>query len=326
MKLSVMMITYNHERFIAQAIESVLAQRVNFDYEIVVGEDCSTDGTRAVIMDFYRRCPDRIVPNFRDRNLGPPRNLVETLASCHGEYVALLEGDDYWTCEDKLQKQVDFLDAHSDYTICCHRVQILDETGTWPGGVFPSIAAGTYMVNNLLEDNFIMTCATIYRRDSIGLLPKWFHEVFPSDWALFALIAKQGKIELMDEAMAMYRVHPGGMWSTRPETERLPMAIKLLQALDRHLEFQYTNTIRRTISRYRLRIAEHHWRMAHIARTVGNRLKTTKHVAGYLWNSGFELRGRRRALASFSGYAIFGSWYEAIRNRKAKRKSYIDSP
>src|SRR5271167_3774085 len=103
MKLSVMMITYNHEGFIAQAIESVLAQRVNFDYEIVVGEDCSTDRTRDILMDFHRQYPDRIVPLLRNQNIGAMRNAEATLAACRGQYLALIEGDDYWTCEDKLQ-------------------------------------------------------------------------------------------------------------------------------------------------------------------------------------------------------------------------------
>src|SRR5580700_3234664 len=109
MKLSVAMITYNQERYIGQAIESVLAQRVNFDYEIVIGEDCSTDGTREIVRDFGRRYPNRIVPLVRDQNLGGPKNLISTLASCRGQYVALLEGDDHWTSADKLQKQVDYL-------------------------------------------------------------------------------------------------------------------------------------------------------------------------------------------------------------------------
>src|SRR5579864_5044611 len=107
MKLSVMMITYNHERFIAQALDSILAQQVNFDYEIVVGEDCSADGTRAILMDFHRRYPSRIVPFLRDRNMGAMPNFESTLRACRGQYLALLEGDDYWTSPDKLQRQVD---------------------------------------------------------------------------------------------------------------------------------------------------------------------------------------------------------------------------
>src|SRR5580704_17934239 len=128
MKLSVATITYNHEQFIGQAIESVLAQKVNFDYEVVIGEDCSTDGTRAVILDFQRRYPDRIVASFRERNIGAMRNAEATFAACRGEYVALLEADDYWTCEVKLQKQVDFMDAHPDCAICCSRAQVANES------------------------------------------------------------------------------------------------------------------------------------------------------------------------------------------------------
>jgi glycosyltransferase involved in cell wall biosynthesis len=133
MKLSVAMITYNHERFIAQAIESVLAQKVDFDYEIVIGEDCSTDGTRAVIMDFQRRCPDRIVVLLRERNIGAMRNLAGTIAACRGKYLAVLEGDDYWTCANKLQKQVDFLDKHPDWAVCCTRAEVRNECDTQSG-------------------------------------------------------------------------------------------------------------------------------------------------------------------------------------------------
>jgi glycosyltransferase involved in cell wall biosynthesis len=319
MKLSVMMITYNHERFIAQALTSVLTQRVNFDYEIVVGDDCSTDGTRAIIVDFCRRYPDRIVPRLRNQNLGGPRNLIATLTSCRGDYVALLEGDDYWTCEEKLQKQVDFLDAHPDHALCCHRVQLLYETGAAQTGVYPSTVAGSYTIDNLLEGNFVATCATMFCRNLLRILPNWYYELAPGDWALFALIAKHGKIALMDEVMAMYRVHSGGTWSLRPEVCRLSKSVQMLKVLDKHLDFQYANTIRRTVKLYDLQIAAGHLAMAHVARTEGNRTETGKHIAGYLRNGGLKLPGSLRALASFTAYTIFGSWYETI--RKARRAS-----
>src|SRR6202022_1084614 len=137
MKLSVTMITYNHERFIAQAIESALAQRVEFDYEIVIGEDLSTDNTRAIVLDFARRYPDRILPILRDRNIGAMRNFAQTIAACRGQYLAFLEGDDYWTSPDKLQKQVDFLDAHYECAISCHRVRYLYELGSAECDIFP---------------------------------------------------------------------------------------------------------------------------------------------------------------------------------------------
>ena len=216
MKLSVAMITYNQERFIGQAIESVLAQKVNFDYEIVIGEDCSTDGTRAIVTDFSRRYPGRIVPLLRERNLGGPHNFLGTLAACRGQYLALLEGDDYWTSVDKVQRQVDFLDAYPDRALCCHRVKFLYETGSAPIDFYPLLAAGPYTIQDLLRVNFVVTCSSMLRRELIDHLPRWLFETYLGDWPLYAIIASHGKIELMDEIMATYRVHSGGVWSSLP--------------------------------------------------------------------------------------------------------------
>ena len=142
MKLSVAMITYNHERFIRQAIESVLDQKVNFDFEIVIGEDCSTDSTRTIVAELQQQYPDRIVALMRPHNLGAMRNLQETLAACKGQYVALLEGDDYWTSQHKLQKQVDFLDARPDCAISCHRAQFIDEMNSGQNSCVPLASSG----------------------------------------------------------------------------------------------------------------------------------------------------------------------------------------
>lgn len=303
MKLSVMMITYNQERFIGQAIQSVLAQRVNFDYEIVIGEDFSTDGTRAVVMDFYRRDPNRIVPLLRDRNIGGAANLIATLAACRGQYVALLEGDDYWTCEDKLKKQIDFLETHPNHAMCCHRVQYIDATGFIEADVFPSLAAGTYSIEDLLRGNFVMTCSTVLRRDLVGALPARFSEVQPGDWLLFALVARHGKIELMDEVMAAYRVHYGASWSSLPSLSRLRETSRMLRVLDKYLEFQYTDTIRQTIVGPYLELAG-------AARLKGNRRETAKHLSSCIRNGGWQLPGCRRTLAGLLAYILIGSWYK----------------
>jgi glycosyltransferase involved in cell wall biosynthesis len=319
MKLSVMMITYNHERFITHAIESVLAQRVNFDYEIVIGEDCSTDGTRAVITDFHRRYPGRIVPRLRDQNIGVMRNLEATLAACRGRYLALLEGDDYWTCDEKLQRQVDFLDTHPGSSMCCHRVQFLNETGFAEADVFPSLPAGPYTIEDLLKDNFVMTCSAVLRRDLIPTLPPWFREMKLGDWPMFALAARHGTIELMDEVMSVYRKHQGGVWSSLSSVSRSREIVRMLKALDKHLDFQYTNAMRPTIGRC---LAHSYLGMASIARQAGNRIETAKHLAVYLRSGGLKVPGSRRAFASLAAYTLFGSWYEAIRKaRRASRSS-----
>jgi len=314
MKLSVMIITYNHERFIAQAIESVLAQRVNFDYEIVIGDDCSTDGTRAVIMDFHRRYPDRIVPLIRDQNIGGCRNTESTLAACQGQYLAMLEGDDYWTCEDKLQRQVDFLDANPDYAICCHRVQLFDETGTNQTGILPPHATGTYTLDDLLKGNFIMTGTTVFCRNSLGPLPPELQKLGPLDWARFAIVARNRKIALMDEVMSAYRVHAGSTWSSLPYATRLRESARMLRALDQHLGFKYTSTIRSVL-------ATLHCELACQARRDGNRMETGKHFVKCIRNGGLQLPRRRLTLAGLVAYTLIGSWYKVFSTDKIPSSS-----
>jgi glycosyltransferase involved in cell wall biosynthesis len=289
MKLSVMMITYNHERFIAQAITSVLAQRVNFDYEIVVGEDCSTDGTREILMDFHRRFPDRIVPLLRDQNIGAMRNVEATLASCRGRYLAVLEGDDYWTCEDKLQRQVDFLDAHLDHAICCHRAQVLDETAKGWKGVQPRNPAGSYSI----------TSSVVYRWGSISVLPSWFSEMKLGDWPLHVLVARSGKIKLFDEVMAVYRVHSAGMWTSQPQISQLREITRMLPALDKHLGFQYTDKIQRTVARSYLEMACH-------ARQDGSRMQTGKNLVRCMRYRGWRLGTGLRTFAGLAAYTLIG--------------------
>ena len=303
------MITYNHERFIAQAIESVLAQRVNFDYEIVIGEDCSTDGTSAIVMDFHRRYPGRIVPMIRDQNIGGSRNIESTLAACRGQYLAMLEGDDYWTCEDKLQRQVDFLDANPDYAICCHRVQVFDETGTNQAGIFPPHATGTYTLDDLLKGNFIMTGTTVFCRNSLGPLPPQWQKLEPLDWARFAMIARHGKIALMDEVMSAYRVHAGSSWSSLPFATRLRESARMLRALDKQLGFKYTSTIRSVLARSHLELACQ-------ARRDGNRTEAGKHIANCIRNGGLQLPGSRLTLAALVAYTLIGSWYKVFSRAK----------
>jgi glycosyltransferase involved in cell wall biosynthesis len=301
LKLSVAMITYNHERFIRQALESVLAQHVNFDYEIVVGEDCSTDGTRAILMDFYRRYPERIVPLLHDRNIGAMRNFQATLAACRGQYLAILEGDDYWTCEDKLKRQVDFLDQHPDYAISFHRAQIRDETGAGRAGVFPHLGlkAGSYTIEDLLVENFISTCTVMYRWGSVGPLPDWFPDLKLGDWPLHILVAQSGKISLAHEIMAVYRMHSGGMWTSGSGIDQKYAMLRMMTALDRHMDFRYKNAIRR-------------WRsvcyfdMAIIERLNGNRMATIKYLVASMRNGGLSLAGRWRALAALLVYSVLG--------------------
>lgn len=138
-KLSVIFITYNHGRYVEKALRSILSQKTNFPFEVVVGDDCSTDDTRAIIENIAKDYPVheaqgpedrqvRFVP--RDKNTGRPTlNVYETTMLCQGDYLAYLEGDDYWIGEDKLQKQVDYLERHPEYIATTHRCMLIDENG-----------------------------------------------------------------------------------------------------------------------------------------------------------------------------------------------------
>jgi glycosyltransferase involved in cell wall biosynthesis len=321
MKLSVVMITYNHEQYIAQAIESILAQNVNFEYEIVIGEDYSTDGTRAVVMAFHRRYPDRIRLLLRDQNVGAMRNFVETIETCHGEYLALLEGDDYWIATDKLQKQIAFLDAHPEFAICCGRARALYEAGTqnldtkWD--VYPERPAGPYTIEDILKSNFVVPCTAVLRRKLVPPFPEWFFEMKLGDWPLFAMAARFGTIELMDEIVAMYRVHPGGMWSSMANSTRYEETARMLRALDKELQYRYTSTVRETI-------ANSYLGMASISRSQGRRMETAKHFVNYIRNGGWRRPGSARTIAGMITYGVIGSWYKVfLRTKSANPRSEL---
>jgi glycosyltransferase involved in cell wall biosynthesis len=303
-----MMITYNHEKLIAQALNSILTQRVNFDYEIVVGEDHSTDGTREVLKDFHQRYPQRIVPIFRDKNIGALKNMGATLAVCRGTYIALLEGDDYWTDPDKLQKQVDFLDSNPAAAMCCHRVRFLDLDQKEGIEIHPSRSAGSYSIEDLLKENFVPACSAVVRRDLIGTLPGWHSELAMGDWTLFALVSSQGRIALMDEIMAVYRVHRGGIWSSRSPSSRLRETARMLQTLNRHFHFKYTHIIRPVLAQYYLDLAL-------IQRENGRRLDTWRYLTACIRNGGSNFP--HRTLGGLAAYALMGSWYRIFSGSKA---------
>jgi glycosyltransferase involved in cell wall biosynthesis len=130
-KVSVVILTFNQKNFIAQAIESALAQETDFDFEILVGDDCSTDGAREVIAAYAAQYPDQVKAVLHPKNLGQNGlfNTIETLKLAQGQYIAPMDGDDYWTDPLKLQKQVNYMETHPDFSACFHNALITYEDG-----------------------------------------------------------------------------------------------------------------------------------------------------------------------------------------------------
>lgn len=249
MKVSIAIITYNQEKFIAKALDSILMQQVNFDYEIVIGEDCSTDNTRDIVVNYQNHYPDKIRLLLPETNLGMLQNFVQTLTACQGEYIALLEGDDYWTSPDKLQKQVNFLDKHPDYAICFHNITIVHEN--WKleiGNYCPLYKKEIFTLEDLLLDNFISTCSTMFRRGLFSEFPDWFFTLNQGDWPLHIFNAQHGKIGYINEVMGVYRVHQGGVWSKQSEIWQIQQTIKCLKHINEYLSFKYQKIIKNAIS------------------------------------------------------------------------------
>lgn len=212
MKVSVQMVTYNHEKFIAKAIDSILMQRTNFDYEIVIGEDCSTDNTRNIIIDYQNKYPEKFKLLLNEKNLGMHKNGVQTLQACTGEYVAILEGDDYWTSPDKLQKQVNFLDNHPECVLCFHNVsEVYIDGSREPHDACRSDQKEFSTIEDLLEGNFIPHCTILYRRGLVDI-PDWFSSLPMGDWPHHILLALHGQIGYINEVMAAHVFHPAGVW------------------------------------------------------------------------------------------------------------------
>ena len=124
-KVSVLVMTYNHIDFIAQALDSVLEQQVCFDYEILISEDCSIDGTREVVLAYQRRFPQKIRLLLSGQNMRSNEIVVRGINAAKGQYIALLDGDDYWISPNKLQSQVDFLDSNPECSMCFHNAKVL---------------------------------------------------------------------------------------------------------------------------------------------------------------------------------------------------------
>lgn len=227
-KLSVCITTYNHEKYIAQAIDSVLMQRTNFNYEIIIGEDDSTDNTRAIVKEYKNRYPDKIRLFLNNRKNviyinGRPTgrwNFINVLKQAKGRYIALCDGDDYWTDPNKLQKQTDFMDNHPECAICFHNVTVFDEDGKHkPLTHRPENPKEIFTLEDLLSGNFIHTCSVIFRRGLFREFPQWFYECKMGDWPFHILNAHHGDIGYIDEVMAVYRAQSTGVWSSKNQME-----------------------------------------------------------------------------------------------------------
>lgn len=246
MTVSVVVLTYNHEKYIRQALDSILMQEVDFEYEILVGEDCSPDKTRLVLEEYQKKYPDKFTMLYREVNIGARRNLLDLYGKARGEYIAQLEGDDFWVTKNKLQKQVEFLRAHKDFIATAHRTKVVNEFSEeivnieypecketlytlkkYKHGILPGQSASILMRNFLKENIFDLRLMNRISRS------------MPGDRVLMFLLASYGKIYCFQEIMSAYRyvTENGTSFSARQKNNRIDTVFKRIEYYKQIMEY-----------------------------------------------------------------------------------------
>lgn len=268
-EISVVVVTYNHARFVGRAVESVLSQVTARPFEIIISEDCSTDGTREIVRDFAARDP-RVRLILSERNMRSNEVVARGIRAAKGKYVCILDGDDFWTVPDKLERQATILDGDLQASACFHNAVIVIGSSMEPGeDRWTSSAQATRTgANEIWRGNPFATCAGMLRRDALAKLGDWYAGLFPiTDWPLYILAASHGELIFVDEVVGAYRLHEQGMFSSKPGDEKLRMTSGLYRRMKSAMGPDYHRAANRGGFLYFLEWAQEH------ARAGDDRLK-----------------------------------------------------
>lgn len=207
-KLTVRVITYNQEAYIKQALDSILMQKANFPFEIIVSDDASTDTTQEILKLYQQKYPEIIKVILHEKNLGGRKNLLSTLSLCTGKYVAFLDGDDYWIDEYKLQKQVDFLEASPEFNICFHNANVTEFFNENKSRLANNLDKQIFNIEDVIVNGwFIITSSMVIRNPNP--LPDWITNSVNRniDYSLHLWLTLNGKAYFLPDIMSVYRIH-----------------------------------------------------------------------------------------------------------------------
>ncbi|MFZ4619441.1 MAG: glycosyltransferase [Bacteroidota bacterium] len=248
--VSICCLAYNHEKFLRTAVDSFLMQKTTFPFEIIIHDDASTDGTAEIIREYHEKHPGIIVPILQTENqyskgVRPSPTFVWPKA--RGRYIALCEGDDYWTDPLKLQKQIDLLETETRFSACFHETKQLDDSGA-EGRTF---GKGTPEILGT-EETFVplspLHTSSIVFRNILGTLPEWFSTVVSADMALFSILSAHGPLKKISGTMSVYRKHPQGITNRQTNKERYHhQRIELMNHLNAFHQFRFDSAARRVI-------------------------------------------------------------------------------
>jgi glycosyltransferase involved in cell wall biosynthesis len=250
--VSVLLVTYNHAKFVSAAIESVLEQKTSGNFEIIISEDASTDGTREIVSRAAEQS-DRIKTLFSEHNLKSNEPVLRALRAARGRYVCLLDGDDRWLTEDKIERQAMLLDANPYAAGCFHNSLVaVGDSKTpserrWTG---PGQSPITTFAD-LWEGNPFATSAGMLRRSALDGVGNWYVNCFPiTDWPLYLLAAEHGALLFVDEPVAAYRLHAGGEVSGLARKEQLLLINRFYRQMESAEDGRWAGLARNGASLY----------------------------------------------------------------------------
>lgn len=235
--VSISCITYNHVNYIKACLDGFLMQKTSFPIEVIIYDDCSTDGTRAIIEAYAAAHPHLIFPMFQKENQYSKGirgiNARFNFPRCKGKYIAFCEGDDYWTDPNKLQQQVNFLESHPDHVISCHNVAIL-----YPNGVLKNNNGSitehqnSYSINDLALGTVDINTLSVMCRNQFVHVPFSVYFTLPiGDYPLWLFLSTKGLIHYSPLKMAVYRVHDNGVWSSKKAYQRCLTTITTIEKI-----------------------------------------------------------------------------------------------
>ncbi len=247
------MIAYNQEDFIAEAIESILNQKTDFPVEIVIGDDNSKDKTGEICQSYAARFPEKIKYQRRDPNLGMMPNFIKTLGECGGKYIAVCEGDDFWTDETKLQRQFDFMEAHPDASLCCHNHSIFANGEMIHVNEDISGDVEILETRDYMRNPFFHTSSYFFRRDAQPApYPDWYRDVLAGDHFLVLFLSLKGKIGYLNRRMSVFRNHSSSVSFTRKALEIKQNFVRHLEIFNEYSNRRFDAEIREVINRWNL--------------------------------------------------------------------------
>lgn len=254
--VSIAMITYNHEKFIAQAIESILSQKVNFRYEIIIGEDCSKDKTRDICKKYKNLYPDKIKLILQPNNVGMLENSRRVFEACTGKYIAHLEGDDYWNDDKKLQRQIDFLEKHNEYIACVHNSYILNYEDNRKKKLSKKRKNYSLKIEDIIEWNNLFQTSSLVIKGNLYLNRPQFADGLTDagDYSMALWLALNGKIYYMANVMSTYRFQTPGSWTQNniieEKIKKNQEKIKnMLNSFDQYTNYKYSQYVNKRIER-----------------------------------------------------------------------------